>query len=300
MPVSRLESETQFNLGRSSEISRDELKYAKFITRLRARFSHLFDNLLEIQLSLKGIMSRADWKTIRNDVSYDYLQDNFFTESKNGEVLNARLALLAVVTPYEGNYYSRKWIQKNILQMSEDDVVEMMEEIEEENADPAIQALKDANKPELPAEFGGDPAGAPPGASGDAGDPVPPAEDETSAKGAPRLSSHQKIVKRPSNRGGGKLKEGHLHSFQTFIDPSYNVSLEEAAAPANSAPEFNRLAETVDHAITVLGEKLARHQEEKSGDATSVPPSEADTALVEAMTKALNSAADTIISADDL
>ena len=106
VPITRMESETQFNLGRTSEVTRDELKFTRFIERLRARFTHLFDNLLEIQLVLKGVINRKQWKELREDLYYDFPQDNYFTELKSAEVLTERLRLVSEVEEYVSKYYS--------------------------------------------------------------------------------------------------------------------------------------------------------------------------------------------------
>jgi len=125
VPVSRLEPEGQFSLGRSGEITRDEVKYAKFVERLRDRFTHLFDNLLEIQLLLKGVMTREEWKDMKNDIKYDFQRDNYYAEIKEQDMMNNRLAVLGVVDAYVGKYYSVEWIRKNVLRQTEDEMKEM-------------------------------------------------------------------------------------------------------------------------------------------------------------------------------
>ena len=135
VPITRMESETQFNLGRTSEVTRDELKFTRFIERLRARFTHLFDNLLEIQLVLKGVINRKQWKELREDLYYDFPQDNYFTELKNAEVLTERLRLMSEVEQYVGKFYSLDWVRKNVLQMSEDEIRDMDKQIKKEESD---------------------------------------------------------------------------------------------------------------------------------------------------------------------
>jgi len=125
VPISRLEPEGQFTLGRQGEITRDEVKFAKFIERLRERFSHLFDNLLEIQLLLKGVMTREEWKDMKNDIKYDFQRDNYYAEIKQQDMINNRLAVLGIVDAYVGKYYSIEWIRKNILRFTEDEIKEM-------------------------------------------------------------------------------------------------------------------------------------------------------------------------------
>jgi len=132
VPVSRLESENTFNLGRASEISRDELKFTKFISRLRNRFSHLFDHLLEIQLALTGVMTRAEWKTMKNSIKYEFMKDNHFTELKDQELMNQRVAILQQLEPFIGRYFSDEWVQKNVLRQTEDEIEEIQQQITKE------------------------------------------------------------------------------------------------------------------------------------------------------------------------
>ena len=154
VPVTRMEAENQFNLGRSTEITRDELKFSKFIKRLRNRFSHLFDNLLEIQLVLKGVISRKDWKKIREDIYYEFAHDNYFAELKEAEVLRERLSLANEIDGFVGKYYSMAWVRKKILQMTEEDIEEMDKEIKEESDDPdsPMNDDEDNNQDDTPME----------------------------------------------------------------------------------------------------------------------------------------------------
>ena len=138
VPISRLESETGFNMGRANEITRDEVKFSKFITRLRHRFSAIFNNLLEVQLALKGVMRREEWRDIKHNIKYNFLSDNSFQELKNQDLMTSRMLLLASVDPYLGKYYSKMWIQKNILHLTEEEVDEMQKEIEQEGPDVAV------------------------------------------------------------------------------------------------------------------------------------------------------------------
>jgi ribosomal protein L12E/L44/L45/RPP1/RPP2 len=140
VPVSRLESGQGFNLGRAAEISRDEVKFTKFVGRMRRRFSTLFLKALEKQLVLKGIVSEDDWHEISNDINFDYHIDNHFEEFKDAEVIANRISLLNQVHPYIGQYYSQKWIKKNILKLSEDDMEEMQKEMDEEATAPPTAA----------------------------------------------------------------------------------------------------------------------------------------------------------------
>jgi hypothetical protein len=134
VPVSRLEADNGFSLGRASEITRDELKFGKFISRLRLRFSHLFDRLLETQLLLKGICTRKEWEQMKEEISYDYQSDAHFTELKNVEILKERLGILSDIDAYVGKYFSIEYVRKNVLQQSEDDIKEIDEQMAEESA----------------------------------------------------------------------------------------------------------------------------------------------------------------------
>jgi len=134
VPISRLEPQQggMIGLGRSTEVTRDEVKFGKFITRLRNKFSQIFDNALKIQLVMKGICSLEEWAEFQEQIYYDYLKDNNFTELKEAELLRERIGLLNVVDPYIGRYYSTNWVKKNILQMSSEESEQMEKEIEEE------------------------------------------------------------------------------------------------------------------------------------------------------------------------
>jgi hypothetical protein len=132
VPISRLEPETMATFGRVSEITRDELKFGKFIRRVRARFSGLFNTILEKQLILKGIMGPEEFAEIKNRIRYDFVKDNYFEELKQTEIIRERMNTLRDVEEHVGVYYSRQWVVKNILQMSEDEFKEEREQIEVE------------------------------------------------------------------------------------------------------------------------------------------------------------------------
>mgnify|MGYP003627433700 CR=1 FL=1 len=129
VPVSRLEADTGFSLGRSAEISRDELKFQKFIGRSRMRFSLLFDKIMEKQLVLKGIMTLEEWGEIKDHVRYDFMEDNHFTELKENEIMQERVNMLNNVDPYMGRYFSQRWAKKNVLRMTDEDIEKMDAEI---------------------------------------------------------------------------------------------------------------------------------------------------------------------------
>jgi hypothetical protein len=134
VPMSRLEQSQGFSLGRSTEITRDELKFTKFVNRLRNKFSTLFDELLKLQLVLKKICTEEEWKEFKENVWYDFKKDNNFTELKEAELLQNRITTLQLVDPYVGRYYSMAWVRKNVLQMDDDEIEEIMQQIEEEKA----------------------------------------------------------------------------------------------------------------------------------------------------------------------
>ena len=129
VPISRLEQEQQFTLGRSTEISRDEIKFKKFIDRLRKRFSDMFNQLLRTQLILKGIITAQDWNDWKTYIAYDYIEDNYFSELKESEMMRERFEMLGTVDEYAGKYVSIEWIAKNVLKMDDDTMKEMEDQI---------------------------------------------------------------------------------------------------------------------------------------------------------------------------
>jgi len=161
VPISRLEPQQggMIGVGRTTEVTRDEVKFTKFIIRLRNKFSQIFDHALRIQLVLKGICTSDEWDKFREDIYYDYKKDNNFTEMRDAELLRERLGLLQVVDPYIGRYYSAEWVRRKILQLSDEDISQMDKEIAKEDAagtgGPTIpipgqeqqQAETDANPP---------------------------------------------------------------------------------------------------------------------------------------------------------
>ena len=135
VPASRLESGQTFSLGRATEITRDELKFMKFIERLRDKFSLLFDELMQRQLALKGICSVDEWNEMKEKIHYDFLRDNNFAELKDTELMQGRLQIMQLIDPYIGTYFSKAWIKKNVLHLNEEDVEKMDGEIAEEQAE---------------------------------------------------------------------------------------------------------------------------------------------------------------------
>jgi len=143
VPINRLEQEAQFSLGRSTEISRDELKFQKFIDRLRSRFANLFKDILKKQLMLKGVITEEDWDTWKNDIAIDFVKDNHFTELRDMEILRERIQTMDLMQNYVGEYYSKEWAMKNVLMLSDEDIENMKKDIDGE-------AEQEPEEPEQP------------------------------------------------------------------------------------------------------------------------------------------------------
>ena len=191
VPPSRYEGDSGFSLGRESEITRDELKFSKFIGRLRNQFSKMFDTMLKTQLILKGIIREEEWSILHHEMQYKWAEDSYYRETKNSEMLMARMGVLREVAEYSGRYLSMAWIKKNVLQFTDEEVREMDKEIKKEVKGDKL--AKDTTK-----EFGihgppmegmeGEPGaegppeaafGAPQPSEPPAGQPPPPAEQES-------------------------------------------------------------------------------------------------------------------------
>ena len=138
VPVSRLESSQGFNLGRASEITRDELKFTKFVQRLRKKFTELFNDLLRTQLILKGIISEEDWYEVRDNLQYDFLQDGHFAELKQTEMLRERLALANEMRDYIGKFFSVQYVRKSVLKQNDREIEDMDKQIKKEIDDGII------------------------------------------------------------------------------------------------------------------------------------------------------------------
>ena len=140
VPASRLEASQGFNLGRSTEITRDELKFTKFVQRLRKKFTELFNDILKTQLILKAVITEDDWHTLRDFIAYDFLQDGHFAELKESEMLLERIRLANEVRDYVGKYYSVEYVRKNILKQSDRDIEDINTQIKKEIDDGIISA----------------------------------------------------------------------------------------------------------------------------------------------------------------
>ena len=157
VPVTRLQPEGTFNFGQDAQISRDEMKFAKFIERVRVRFNHLFLGALSKQLILKNVMTVEDWETIENNITFNYAKDNFFEEQKNTFMLRDRLATVQTMDPYIGKYYSNEWVRKHVLYQTEEEMEEMDEQIVAEQQNPIYQQQVDQDG--NPVQGGASPAG---------------------------------------------------------------------------------------------------------------------------------------------
>ena len=164
VPTSRIGGQEGFNLGRSSEILRDELKFTKFVGRLRKRFSAMFNDLLKTQLILKNIVSPEDWNTMSEHIQYDFLYDNHFSELKDAELMTERLNIAATAEPYIGKYYSQDYVRRKILRQTDEEIIEQDKLIKKEIA---AGIIPDPNAPIDPAT--GEPV---PAGGEDLGEPI--------------------------------------------------------------------------------------------------------------------------------
>jgi len=156
VPYSRLDPQNagggMIGLGRTTEVTRDELKFNKFIQKLRNKFTQAFDHALKIQLTLKGICTQEEWEEFKEFIYYDFKKDNNFVELRNAELLQARLQALQFIDPYVGRYYSAEWVKKNVLQMTDEDIEQMEKQIEEEGPRTPVDAQGNAIQPEVSEE----------------------------------------------------------------------------------------------------------------------------------------------------
>ena len=129
VPMNRLEQEQQFSLGRATEISRDELKFQKFIDRIRNRFANLFYDILKKQLIMKSIITEEDWQQWNNKLNIDFLRDNHFAELKEAELLREKIQTLDQISQYVGDYFSKEYVQKHVLMLDDDQIDKMEKEI---------------------------------------------------------------------------------------------------------------------------------------------------------------------------
>lgn len=161
VPISRLESETGFNMGRSAEITRDEIKFIKFIERLRTKFTGLFLDLLKTQVILKGIMTEDEWNKISQDVSFKFNKDSYFNELKENDILRDRIDMLNTLSNFVGRYYSDEFIRKTVLKQTDEEIIEINGQIAKEQQETLIKQVEQQQQmlalgimPEQPAEGG--------------------------------------------------------------------------------------------------------------------------------------------------
>ena len=143
VPISRLEQDTGFALGRATEVSRDEVKFQKFVDKIRKKFSKIFIEALKVQLILKGVIEPKDWPNIEESINVDFVEDNYFAELKEFEILRERLEMLQLVEEQIGQYYSREWVRRNILHQSDEDIETIDDQIEKEKASGDIDDEED-------------------------------------------------------------------------------------------------------------------------------------------------------------
>ena len=207
VPMSRLDSESAgFGLGRSAEITQDELKFQKFIARLRLRFSQLFLDTLEKQLILKGILTLEDWSEYKNKILFNFNTDNYFAELKDAEILRERIATLQQVQPYIGMFYSQEWVKKNILQQSDDDITAMVKQMSGEEPMPGSILGDEMGQQQAMADQ------APPGQ----GQPDAPPDDQPSNGGGPKKTQ---IVQGPSGPYTRRFPEVRNKKQDTNMEP---------------------------------------------------------------------------------
>jgi hypothetical protein len=196
VPKSRFQNESSgFSLGRGSEITRDELKFQKFVDRLRVRFAELLLQTLRTQLVLKGVCNTDEWNQIKQDIRIDFQKDNYFSEFKEQDMLTARMMLLAQADLYLQKYFSKKYVQKNVLRMTDEDIEKMDQEIEEEKDDESAQPGQPGMPtppPMPPGMEGGDPSqgGMPPGINAPGGQ-----DDEEASSGVSPADKDKKKKK---------------------------------------------------------------------------------------------------------
>ena len=162
VPSSRLETETTFNIGRAAEITRDEVKFQKFVARLRKRFSELFVDLLKTQLILKGVISLEEWDEMKEHIQFDYIADNYFTELKEIEIRNERMNQVAAMDPYVGKYFSIEYMRRQVLKQTDTEIKEIDKQIKSEMDAGLILDPAEAMDPAMDAGAGAPPGGGQP------------------------------------------------------------------------------------------------------------------------------------------
>jgi hypothetical protein len=223
VPVDRIEQEnTAFNIGRSSEITREEVKFSKFVSRLRRKFSALFIKILERQLILKGVVTLEDWNEISKDMKIDFTSDGFFSELKDNEILSGRIDVYNNMMPLIGKYYSNEWVQKNILKQTDEDMEEQRSKILEEQEDEIFNPpMMDDGSTGTDASGGGGGGG---GVAAAGGSPPSGGQDDSSKKLIDAQNTYERLINKDNKSlqdmaklksasqiiaksGGGKAKQ---------------------------------------------------------------------------------------------
>jgi hypothetical protein len=205
VPVSRLDpNQTGFSLGRVGEITRDEVKFSKFVDKQRQKFAEIFDQALRVQCVLKGICTAEEFDEFKEDIYYDFIKDNNFAELKEAELIRERLSLLGSVDPYVGRYYSMEWIQKNVLKLTNKEITDMQKQIEKEMKEGKVMNPQQIAM-QGQAELSADQAGGAPGQSPAASAPA------SSQDAASEQSSGNGSV-----RGDLSLKESRSSAIRTI------------------------------------------------------------------------------------
>jgi hypothetical protein len=213
VPFSRLEQpDSPYDIGNSDQISRDEIKFDKFINRLRLKFSDLFDQALKVQCYLKGICTEEEFEEYKQNIFYDFKRDNNYAELKESQLLQNRVNVLTLLDPYVGKYYSQQWIQTNVLQFDDDDIKLMAKQIDEEIKQGLYPDPKLANDPALLGGMGGDPNAIPGAPVSDQGQPADGDQQDSQDQQdlAPIAKKQNKPAKADSNK-------------QDTNNPYYNV-----------------------------------------------------------------------------
>ena len=207
VPISRLESENNFSLGRATEITRDELKFTKFVQRIRKKFVPLFTDILKTQLLLKGIVSLQDWEMMKEHIQYDFLQDGHFTELKETELLRERVEILGSMEPYMGTFFSKDYIWRKVLRFNDAEKEEMLDQLKQEseegsdgggfdmdNSDGFVRNPEDKDEPEDD-PFGDEPEDQPEPEGGE------PPEDGEETPPEPEDEIDSEFIKRKTKKG---------------------------------------------------------------------------------------------------
>ena len=220
VPISRLEPNQGFSIGRVAEVTRDELKFNKFIERMRNKFSEVFDHALRVQLILKGVCTADEWDLFKEHIYYDFIKDNNFSELKEAELITNRLTLLGSIDPFVGSYYSRAWVQREVLRMNDDDIKLMDEEIDEEKSmglGLPTQVTTQVAQQQMMGQVDGENQLAQAKAMNAAGLDKAEAKQETASKDTGTKSSPKKTEKsEPKKKGGGDLTLEELQEQSPF------------------------------------------------------------------------------------